>query len=205
LYETISYSYLTDMADYSTYTDQELLGLLTKDDDSAFSEAAFSELYNRNWQFLYNSVYGILRKHEDAMDVCQALFVWLWENRSRLVIRTNFKAYLFVAAKYKVANLIREGKVRNTLFENVDFERIPDESFNQLEVKELENLINQLINELPPKCREIFLLSREQGLTHKQIARQLNISEKTVDEQISRALRKLRGPLGKLASLLIIS
>ncbi|RZK39164.1 MAG: RNA polymerase sigma-70 factor [Pedobacter sp.] len=186
------------MKKYSSalWTDQNLLDLIRQEDN----HVAFSELYDRNWQFLYNSVYNILRHHEDAMDICQALFVWVWENRQSIVIKTNFRAYLYVAAKYKVANMIRSGKVRESLFENVNFENIQNETFDVLEVKELKNLIRQLINELPPKCREIFVMSRDQGLTHKQIANKLNLSEKTVDEQISRALSKLRGPLGNLAS-----
>ncbi len=189
------------MGKYSTadWTDDLLLDLIRLEDD----RAAFSEVYNRSWQFLYNSVYNILRHHDDTLDICQTLFLWVWENRKQLVIKTNFRAYLFVAAKYKVANLIREGKVRETLFDDADFENIPDTAFNPLEVKELKNLIRQLIDQLPPKCREIFLMSRDSELTHKQIAAQLNISEKTVDEQISRALKKLRIPLGKLATLLL--
>jgi RNA polymerase sigma-70 factor (family 1) len=182
------------------WTDESLLDAIRQGD----SHAAFAELYNRHWQFLYNSVYNILRHHEDTVDICQNLFIWIWENRSRLLIRTSFRAYLFVAAKYKVANMIREGKVRETLFENTNFEQISENAVDQLEVKELKNLINQLINELPPKCREIFVMSREQGLTHKQIAQQLNISEKTVDEQIGRALKKLRMPLGKLANFILM-
>lgn len=182
------------------WTDDALLGLLRQKAD----HAAFSELYNRHWKFLYNSVYSILGHHEDTMDICQALFVWIWENRENIIIKTNFRAYLFVAAKYKVANLIRSGKVRDSLFEQADFENIPGNAFNPLEVKELKNLIRQLIHELPPRCREIFVMSRDQGLTHKQIAGKLKLSEKTVDEQISRALTKLRGPLGKLSGFILM-
>ena len=172
------------------WTDDILLDLIRLEDD----RAAFSELYERHWQFLYNSVYNLLRHHDDVLDVCQTLFLWIWENRTQIRIKTSFRAYLFVAAKYKVANLIRSGRVRETLFEQADFEHIPDTAFNPAEVSELKNLIRQLIDELPPKCREIFLLSREGDLTHKQIAAQLQISEKTVDTQISRALTNYAAP-----------
>ncbi len=185
----------------TAWADNVLLDLIRME----YDRAAFSELYNRNWQFLYNSVFNITRHHDDTLDVCQSLFLWVWENRKHLVIKTNFRAYLFVSAKYKVANMIRDGKVRETLFDGADFEQIPDAVFNGLEVKELKNLIHQLINELPAKCREIFVMSREQELTHKQIAAELNISVKTVDEQINRALKKLRIPLGKLASLIFLA
>lgn len=190
------------MEKYSSvlWTDDALLDQIRREND----HAAFAALYHRHWKFLYNAVYNILRHHEDTLDICQTLFVWLWENRASLIVKTNFRAYLFVAAKYKVANLIRSGKVRESLFEQASFEHIPEEAFDLLEVKELKNLISQLVNALPPKCREIFVMSRDQGLTHKQIASTLNLSEKTVDEQIRRALGKLRGPLGKLASLLFI-
>lgn len=187
------------MAAYSTLTDQELFALLARGD-----KQAFTELYNQHWKFLYNAVYNILRHHQDTLDVCQGLFIWVWENHQHLVIKTNFRSYLYVAAKYKIANIIRSGRVRESLFDGTDFEQISAGAFNEFEVKELKNLIQQLVNSLPPKCREIFVMSREESLTHKQIAERLDISEKTVDEQISRALKKLRPMLGKLTSFVFM-
>jgi RNA polymerase sigma-70 factor (family 1) len=185
------------VADYTALGDEQLADLLRSGDP-----AAFTEIYNRHWKFLYNSAYNILRHHQDTLDVCQSILLWFWEHHEKITIQTSIRAYLFTSVKYKIANLIRQGKVRETLFTDADLENIRADEFVELEVKELKNLIGQLVNDLPPKCREIFKLSREENLTHKQIAGQLGISERTVDEQISRALKKLRVPLSKLASLL---
>lgn len=187
------------MTDFSKHSDAELLRLLKSGD-----HYAYTELYNKNWKFLYNSAYNILRNHQDTMDVCQTLFMWIWEHHDKIEIKTNFRAYLFVAAKYRIANLIRDGRGRTDLFENADFEHLSDGDFNPLEVKELKNLIRQLIEELPPKCREIFIMSRECAMSHKEIAQELGISNKTVDEQISRALKKLKIPLNRLASIILL-
>ncbi|WP_124559084.1 RNA polymerase sigma-70 factor [Pedobacter sp. KBW01] len=187
------------MESYKSYTDDALLLLLREGNGDAFSE-----LYDRNWKFLYNSAFNILRHHEDTMDVCQGIFLWIWEHHEKLEIKTNFKSYLFVSAKYKIANMIRDGKVRENLFDGTELDAVSCDDFNLLEVKELKNLIQQLISELPPKCREIFVMSREEAMSHREIAQKLGISEKTVDEQISRALKKLRVPLGKLASLVLL-
>lgn len=181
------------------YTD-EMLIVLIRDDD----RAAFDELYNRHWKFLFTAAYNTLRVREDSLDVCQSVFLWFWEHRKEVNIKTSIQGYLYTSVKYKIANLIRKGKVRDNFFD--ELKQIDPAAFeeNQLELKELRNLITQLINELPHKCREVFQLSRSQHLTHKEIALKLNISEKTVDDHITRALKKLRGPLSRLALLFVL-
>ncbi|MFD2871691.1 RNA polymerase sigma-70 factor [Mucilaginibacter ximonensis] len=187
------------MADIVSLTDLELLSLL-KDDEAA----AFTEIYNRHWKFLFTAANNALRHRADCMDVCQAVFMWLWENRKQVEVKTNLRGYLYTAVKYKIANLIRQGKVRETLLDNVLTADIRAEEHLDLEVKELKNFIAQLIQELPERCREVFLLSRDERLSHRQISERLGISEKTVDDHITRALKKLRIPLGRLANIFMI-
>lgn len=190
--------YLTKVADYKSISDQQLTSLLKEDD-----ELAFTEIYNRHWKFLFSATYNALRHKDDSLDICQSIFMWLWENRKSVVIKTNLQSYLYTAVKYKVANLIRQGKVRETLLDDVAVTEIHADEKLELEIKELKNFINQLVNELPDKCRDVFLLSRDEHLSHKQIADRLGISEKTVDDHITRALKKLRVRLGKMASLFL--
>ena len=188
------------MTNYSTYTDIELMDLLKSGD-----QAAFTAIYKRHWKFLFNGVFKATGHREDSMDICQTVFIWLWEKREVVQISSSLKNYLHTAVKYKIANLIRQGKIRETLFdelEEVDF-RVYKE--NELEIKELKCFIAQLVDELPPKCKEVFQLSRNEQLSHKEIAEKLGISEKTVDEQIHRALKKLRVPLGRLVVIFLIS
>lgn len=186
------------MALPASLTDNELLSQLREG-----STLAFTEIYNQHWKFLYNSAYRILRHQDDAKDICQQLFTWLWENRDAVMIRSSFRAYLYTALKYKIANFIRDGRVRENLFEGLEDIDVAGHDNLHLEVKELKHLINQLIHELPPRCREIFLMSREGQLSHQEIADTLDLSVRTVDEQISRALKKLRPALGRLASIIL--
>lgn len=186
------------MANYKAFSDQDLASLLKEGD-----ELAFTEIYDRHWKFLFSAAYNALRNKEDSLDVCQSVFMWVWENHQTITIKTNLQSYLYTAIKYKVANLIRQGKVRETLLDDVMAKEIRADEKLELEVKELKNFINQLVNELPEKCREVFLLSRDEHLSHKQIAERLGISEKTVDDHITRALKKLRAPLGKMASIFL--
>lgn len=183
---------------YNLFSDVELIDLLRSGD-----ETAFTELYNRHWKFMFTAAFNALRHKEDSMDVCQTVFLWLWENRLEIAIKTNLKAYLHTAVKYKIANLIRSGKVREKLLDDILLLDIRADEVLELEIKELKNFITQLVGELPDKCREVFLLSRDEHLSHKQISEKLGISEKTVDDHITRALKKLRAPLGKMASIFL--
>jgi RNA polymerase sigma-70 factor (family 1) len=180
-------------------TDDELFSLLKQRD-----MGAFTEIYNRYWKLLFNAAYHASHNREESLDICQTLFIWLWENSQVIVLKTTLKGYLYTAVKYKVANMIRNGKIRESLIE--DLEAIDPRRYkeNELEVKELKSFISQLIDELPERCREVFLLSRDEQLSHKEIADQLGIAEKTVDEQVYRALKKLRLPLGRLASIFLL-
>lgn len=183
----------------STLTDQELTVLLKDGDNDAYTE-----IYNRHWNFLFKAAYHASRNKEDCFDICQSVFLWLWENRAQINPATNLKGYLYTAIKYKVANMIRNGKYRESLFEDLESIDMRRYQVDELEVKELKNFIAQLIEELPEKCREVFLLSRTEHLSHRQIAERLGIGEKTVDAHISKALQKLRVPLNKLASIFMM-
>ncbi|MDN5288012.1 MAG: polymerase sigma-70 factor [Mucilaginibacter sp.] len=186
------------MSVYSKYTEQELLSLLKAGD-----EIAFTEIYNRHWKFLFTAAYNALRHKADSMDVCQTIFLWIWENRLQINVKTSLQGYLYTAAKYKIANLLRQGKIRETLLDDVLTTDIVAEEIKDLEIKELKNFIKQLIEELPEKCREVFLLSRDEHLSHRQISERLGISEKTVDDHITRALKKLRIPLSRMATIFL--
>ncbi len=181
-------------------TDEQLIQLIRDYDH----REAFDELYSRHWNYLFTATFNNLRDRDDSLDICQSVFLWLWEHRKTLNIKTNIRGYLYSSIKYKIANFIRSGKIRSSYFD--ELQRVDTESFheNELEIKELKNLINQLVNELPEKCKEVFQLSRNENLTHKQIADKLGISEKTVDDHILRAIKKLRAPLNRLASLFLM-
>jgi RNA polymerase sigma-70 factor (family 1) len=180
------------MTDYPSLTDTELLGLLKLGDD-----AAFAEIYSRYWEFLFQSSYNILKDSDACNDIVQEVFVWFWVNRKRH-ITDAFKPYLYAAAKYKAANIIRHGKVKEAFFTRSvqDYqEAVPDE--NNIEVQELKEIIAQFTQSLPERAKLIFQLSRNEYLTNKEIAERLGISEKTVENQMNINLKKLKTIIGQ--------
>jgi len=178
---------------YSTYTDAELLRLLARDDSHAFET-----LYARHWEELYKTAFFLLKDGAACKDIVQTIFIWLWEHRKSLVIQ-SLPAYLKAAVKFKIANHIRDGRIRYGFFEELaGFHPLAQAagSEEELEVKELAAIIRQAIDYLPGRCREIFRLSREEYLTNQEIARRMGLSVKTVENQMTIALRRIRASLG---------
>jgi len=165
---------------------------------------AFNQIYFRYWKKLYAKAYNILRDHDNAVDLVQEIFVWLWDHRATQNIQ-NLNSYLHTAVKFKIANFIRDEKVKNAFYEAV--ESIKSNEFyldDSLEVRELQAVIISFTQDLPEKCRTIFNLSRFEHLSNRKIAEKLGISEKTVEGQITIALKKLRISLGKISCWLFI-
>lgn len=184
------------MNSYRELSDGQLAALLRTDD------AAYNEIYERYWPVLYRSAFNVLKDEDACLDVIQEIFIWFWEHKTDISVN-SIKAYLLVAVKYKVANYIRNGKVRESFYERIPKITIEDDFPDQaLEIKELKEMINRFIEELPDRCQEVFHLSRIENLTNKEIALKLGITEKTVENQINKALKKLKPQLGKSAFLL---
>jgi len=170
--------------------DKQLIDRLKCDDD-----IALSIIYKKYWQSLYIAAHNILKDQQACEDIIQELFIKLWNNRHAIEITVSLKAYLYASIRYEVYRQIRTGSVRGEIYDNL-LERIQTPtSYNDIEYKELMLQISAVINKLPQKCREIYKLSREEHLSHKQIAGQLNISTKTVENQLTKALRHLRTSL----------
>jgi len=183
---------------YSHLQDVALLHKIAHGD-----KGAFNEVYERYWKQMYQAGNKVLKDKDASMDVVQDIFVKFWENKETINVHTNLKGYLLVAVKFKVANYIRHHQVKETFFEKISQEPQPlNTASEQLEVKELKNYISQFTEALPEKCREIFVLSRKEYLSNKQIASQLGISVKTVENQITIALKRLKINLEKVSSLL---
>ncbi|MBC9929853.1 RNA polymerase sigma-70 factor [Chitinophaga qingshengii] len=185
------------MPAYHVYEDSELLDYM-----KSGNEAAFDEIYRRHWHTLYHSAYYLLQEEAPAMDIVQDVFVWFWEHRDHLVL-TTLRGYLLMAVRYKVANYFRHRKVRAAFAaETVLLAREASDHEQELELKELKAMIARFTGELPERCREVFQLSRHEHLSNREIARQLGISEKTVENQLTIALKKLRVRLGSMSLLL---
>jgi len=178
------------MAAYTNFTDNELLAMLIEGDVEAFNE-----IYNRYASVMFGSAYNILRDKHTCMDLVQEVFEWFWAHRDKLVV-TNCKAYLITAVKFKTSNYIRNNKVPRKFFDELsDLEITGDNEEALLEVKQLMDFIRNCSETLPSRCREIFQLSRYEQLSHKEIALRLGVSEKTVENQMTIALKKLKKDL----------
>lgn len=181
------------MAKYSELTDQMLFAFL-----KTGHERAFVELYERYKGVLHAHAYKKLGDFDEAKDVVQELFVALWDKRENLPDTTNVSGYLYRAMRNRVFNIFAHNEVKAqyaTAFLNSQPEAtyVTDERVRE---NELTRQIEAAIGELPGKMREVFLLSREDQLSHKEIAEKLSISEHTVKNHIKKALKSLRAKLG---------
>ncbi|SEW52029.1 sigma-70 family RNA polymerase sigma factor [Chitinophaga arvensicola] len=172
------------MTDYSHYADDELVQLMSKDDHNAFTE-----IYNRYWKRLYVLAYDRLRSRELAEDVVQDVLTGLWQRRNHTVIR-SLPAYLATANRYAVFSQFSK-MVPVTAVEALP-EAIQAVADDTAEVHFLEQSMQEQLKQLPEKCRLVFDYSRNKGLSNREIATELKISEKAVEKHITKALQRLR-------------
>jgi RNA polymerase sigma-70 factor (family 1) len=168
---------------------------------------AFKEIYVRNWLVLYNYAYNIIRNKEIAEEVVQEMFFYLWNRREELEITHSLKAYLFTAVKFQTLNYIRSKKVRTdyassyAAFENTLVDNSNEEN---IRVYDLKKHIEIEVSKLPDKCQQIFRMSRDEHQSIKTISDILNISHKTVENQLTKALKHLRSSLGDFLLLFLV-
>ncbi len=157
---------------------------------------AYRVLFDRYGGALYQSAYRMLQDREASETVAHDIFLNLWLKRESLEIR-DFRSYIMTAARYHVYKALRARAASpETAVETELMENISGSAMNTAEGKMAEQTVRDLIgrhmNDLPKRCREIFLLSREQHLSNQEIAERLNISRRSVENQITFALRHLR-------------
>lgn len=181
------------MAPYRSYSDRELSFLLTQGD-----EHAFTEIYNRFYGLLFIHASKRLNDDEEAKDVVQQLFESLWIKRSQVQPEGNLSAYLYTAIRNRILDVFSHQEVENKYVDSLQKFIDQDHVLTDYRVRErqMKALIEKEINALPPKMREIFLLSRENHKSHKEIAKKLGISELTVKTQVKKALKILKSRLG---------
>ena len=175
------------MTPYTTYTDNELVMMLERGD-----RTAFETIYNRYLSVLYTSTYKRLQHKEQTEDVLQEVFARLWVKRETHHI-ADLKAYLHVAVRNETINFVTRSKEVFRFYEPIEsiLEEV-DSPEGQLIAKELQSLIYVFANTLPEKRKQIFLLHIKNKLSTKEIAEELGISQKTVQNQLGTALQGLK-------------
>lgn len=159
-------------------------------------EKAFEKLFHHYYGHLCLFASRILHDDISAEEIVQDFFVKLWEKRHQLSIETSVKNYLFRSIKNLCLNLIQHNKIKLRHAQSIlsDAKNIQPKEAGFIEI-DLAEKIETSIQSLPEKRREIFRLSREEGLKYREIAKKLNISIKTVETQMSLAIRTLREKL----------
>lgn len=167
---------------------------------------AFESLFRSFFPGLVLFARKYLPDQDTASEIVHNVFLNLWEKRDSIDTSSSLKSYLFTSVHNRCLNFIRDQKKFDrdeTLLQRLDSNEFIDAS-DRLEEQELEQRIYDALQALPEKCREVFSLNRFEGLKYSEIAEKLDISVKTVETQMSKALRILREKLIDYLKILII-
>lgn len=158
----------------------------------AGDEAAFKCLFETYFVSLCRFMNLYLKNKMEVEEIALDIFMYIWTHREEIRITISLKAYLFQAARNRCLNALRDQKEVCYLEELNDILKEGERIDTDLELKELNHLIEEAICSLPDKCKEVFLRSRKQNLTNKEISDKMQISVKTVEAQITKALKHIR-------------
>lgn len=177
------------MIDRLSLSDNELLFAFKRGEDYAFKV-----LYDRYWQLLYVSACKVIKDEDEAKDVVQEVFMSLLKKAAEIDVQASLSNYLYTAVRYKVFDAISRRKVRSEYADSLtDFVTGQNYTTDRMVLlKEINQEIEKEIQNLPEKMKEVFELSRKSGLSHKEIAELLKISDKTVKKQIGNAIKLLK-------------
>lgn len=160
------------------------------------NSVTFNKLFHEYYANLSRFAFTYVKDEDAAEEIVQEVFVNLWQKQDINEV-TSIRSFLYISVKNRSINYLRDHKTR-ILHENeyaMECEKNMFYENTEYEYQQIEEAVKNAIGELPDKCREIFELSRNENLTYQQIADQLNISKKTVENQISIAIKKLKNSL----------
>jgi RNA polymerase sigma-70 factor (family 1) len=187
------------LGDYHLYTDEQLVCYLMNGDESAFVA-----IYDKYWKTLIGLAYNHTKNRLTAEEIVQEVFYSLWKRKNELAIN-SLNAYLATAVKFSVFKQIRQTKLHAELLEcnytTSTYEKLED----QIDAKFLQEYIDGIIEQLPEKCRQVYIYSRQAGLKNYEIAHQMQIGEKAVEAHITKALKILRLNLKEIGILMCIA
>ncbi|MBD0375159.1 MAG: RNA polymerase sigma-70 factor [Flavisolibacter sp.] len=169
-------------------------------------EAAFEQVFKTYFKTLHSYALSLLKEEATAEEMVQNVFFKLWERAEHLSLSGTVAAYLYRAVHNECMNYLKHRKVKATHQQYLAWSTKgnTDSVSGKLSGKELENRLQQAINELPEQCRIIFQLSRFEELRYREIAEHLDLSVKTVENQMGKALKYLRAKLSPFLPAVIL-
>jgi len=170
------------------------------------NDSSIDELFNYYYPRLFNFSRSILKIEDGIDDILQEVFVKIWQNRRNIKSTDTFNAYIFTITRNLLLNELRRRINSNSLKEEIrKFSTAPEYSLNKtIEYREMQEKVDTVINELPGRQKEIFVLSRKNGLSHKEIAEKLGIKTKTVEYHISLAIKHIKSELSRFGILSLL-
>lgn len=188
------------MGSYRDFSDQELYALLARND-----EEAFTMLYQKYWKRMLYKAMLKLNSDTDAEEVVQDAFIDIWNSRHRIQIQHTFHTYLAAIVRYKIMAKMAGNKkqVQQASDDVYQLQVVDDATQEWLRFADLKTEIERTVQSLPQKCQLVFRMSREDGMSDRQIAEQLELSQKTVEAHLSKALKTLRGAIRKFIIALL--
>lgn len=156
-------------------------------EENSISAENFQVVFKTYFGPLCNYVNSYIRNWENSREIVQGTFLKLWENKDSIVIDSSIKSYLFSASRNRMIDFIRSDKKKSDYLQNMDFDEAEEkiEDFNSYLVRQE---IVKSLDKLKPKMKQIFSLSKIEGLTYSEIASYLDISKRTVEDNVARAL-----------------
>lgn len=161
------------------------------------SAAAFHELYSRYSKMVYRHILVRVNSSFDADDIFQEFFVKFWEKRNSLEVTSSVQGYLMVSLKNHILNTIKLEQIRDKHHELAQGEKEEADDYTWVKIvaEDLNDKLKEVVKGLPPRLKCVYILSREQNLSVKEIAGKLSVSEQTVKNQLTEVLRRLRNEM----------
>ncbi len=175
----------------------KLESIVSLNDLKSGNHKVYEKLFREFYVPLCKYAHSILRDVDEAEDMVQKTFCKLWEQRDDIEIHTSIKSYLYRIVHNDCINKIKQHTIRSEHNEHYAYEkdRLSNDVENRVLANELQQQVELVVNSMPPRCREIFTMSRQQQLSYAEIAKELDISVNTVETQVVKALRLLRNGL----------
>ncbi len=170
------------------------------------NEASLKELFNYYYPRLYNFSRSFLKIEDGIDDILQEVFVKIWQKRKKINSAATFNSLIFTITRNLLLNELRSRLNNENLKDRIQGLSLAKEysSMEQIEYSDLKGKVDKLVSELPARQKEIFILSRTEGLSHKEIAEKLGIKTKTVEYHITQSVRYLKEKLREMGIMSLL-